>query len=275
MISAAGTMAIAVTSCDDVKEGDRYIDMGEIKAERNVLIEDFTGQSCSNCPMAHEAIEQLEEQYGDKVIAVSIHCGSLSIPKFRSNFETGYIGLMTTEGNTIMSSYSVNQWPMGSVNGSGPMNYPLWAEAVRKAIEIPTDVKLDLAVEYEPGDDGKTGTIKMSADVLSSEAMEASIQFWIVESGIVTEQKLPDNSINKTYVHNNVFRAMVYDSLNGKDISLAAGMAEKVNAEIITRWNNEERWQAENLAVVAFVKAKGSVQQVVRVPVIADNSGNE
>ena len=80
--------AVTFTACDEVGENDRYI-LGEaIKVERGVLLEDFTGQNCINCPEAHKVIEQLEEQYGeDKFIAVSIHCGGFGIDikdKFRN-----------------------------------------------------------------------------------------------------------------------------------------------------------------------------------------------
>ncbi len=46
--------AAALTSCDNVAEDDRFIKLPPIEADRAVLIEDFTGQNCLNCPVAHE-----------------------------------------------------------------------------------------------------------------------------------------------------------------------------------------------------------------------------
>ena len=42
---------------------------------RTVLLEDFTGQKCVNCPKGTKVIEQLQEAYGDYFIAVGIHGG--------------------------------------------------------------------------------------------------------------------------------------------------------------------------------------------------------
>ena len=51
--AAAVLAAAALTSCDNVPEADRFIKLPPIEADRAVLIEDFTGQYCLNCPIAH------------------------------------------------------------------------------------------------------------------------------------------------------------------------------------------------------------------------------
>ena len=35
---------------------------------QKVLIEDFTGHRCGNCPRAHEALKALEDLYGSKIV---------------------------------------------------------------------------------------------------------------------------------------------------------------------------------------------------------------
>ena len=272
MKSAATLLAlagmIAVTACDHVAADDRYIDMGEIKAERAVLLEDFTGQDCSNCPNAHEAIEELEAQYGrDKVIAVSIHCGGLAISTEDTDFDDGYVGLMTRQGNRFMMAYGITQWPMGVVNGGSPLDWQQWADAVRTALAETTDIslKLDVAFDREASDNG---TIKMTAHVMSTEAQKANIQFWVTENKIVADQKLPSGQVNKEYVHNNVFRAAVYNSQKGEEIELGADFEQTFDAELDCRWSDTEHWVPENLEVICFVSNDKGVQQVVRVPVV-------
>ncbi len=59
---------------------------------RAVLIEDFTGQKCVNCPNGTTLINDIVETYGeDNVIAVGIHSGPLS--------KDGEDGLATETGN--------------------------------------------------------------------------------------------------------------------------------------------------------------------------------
>lgn len=49
---AGMALAASLTACDDIKESDRYIEVPAAKVERTVLLEDFTGQNCTNCPAA-------------------------------------------------------------------------------------------------------------------------------------------------------------------------------------------------------------------------------
>ena len=64
---------LLMQACGDIAEEDRLIYVKPAAVERSVLIEDFTGQRCVNCPNAADEIAKLHEQYGDAIIAVSIH----------------------------------------------------------------------------------------------------------------------------------------------------------------------------------------------------------
>ena len=80
-----------LTGCDSVASDDRLIEVPAATVQRNVLIEDFTGQRCIFCPAATEAIAQLQARYGDdKLIAVAIHAGPLSFKTM-----SGFTGLRT------------------------------------------------------------------------------------------------------------------------------------------------------------------------------------
>lgn len=261
-----------LASCDDVKSDDRYILGEEIKAERAVLLEDFTGQNCLNCPNAHEVIEQLEEQFGaDKVIAVSIHCGGFGVPTKRTNFSTGNVGLMTDEGNAILQAYGIQSFPMGVIDMGSPETYDLWTTSVRNALQKPTDVTITASAKFVPEAEepaeGYAGKIECTAEVLSGETRTADIQFWVLENGIVAQQKLPDGTINKEYVHNNVFRGQVFDGLNGKSENFAAGFTTETTGSIAVRWTDKERWEVTNLSVVCFISDGSGVLQVTKVPV--------
>ena len=83
-------MAIYVlSSCDTVNEENRLIYVKPASVARNVLIEDFTGQRCVNCPNATDEIEHLQQFYGaDTVIAVGIHSGPFAKTSRLENFLT-------------------------------------------------------------------------------------------------------------------------------------------------------------------------------------------
>lgn len=265
MTGAVALMAAAaLSSCDNVAEDDRFIKLPPIEADRAVLIEDFTGQNCLNCPRAHEKIEELQKQYGaDKVIAVSIHGGSMAISDRRP------FGLMTQEGDEICNYYSIPSFPMGVIDGvTPPVDDAKWATAVYNDLQKPSEVQLEASAELGvveelvEGKIEKKQIISCTANINSSEEGQGKIQFWIVESNIVAQQKLPDGSIDQNYVHNNVFRAQVFP-MRGNPVTFSRD-GVTANGAVDVR----ERWNLENVEVVAFVSDNNNiVQQVVKVPV--------
>ena len=59
-------------ACEEVDEADRFTGPVEFVPKKNVLIEDFTGQRCLNCPLAANAVHAMQATYGaEHVIAVA------------------------------------------------------------------------------------------------------------------------------------------------------------------------------------------------------------
>ena len=83
-------ICLLLVGCDRISEDERLIYEKPEPAQRVVLLEDFTGQRCTNCPKATEVIAQLQETYGDALVAVGIHGGPLA---FAGNAKV--IGLKT------------------------------------------------------------------------------------------------------------------------------------------------------------------------------------
>ena len=54
--------ALLMVACSHIDEDEQLIYVKPAPVERCVLIEDFTGQRCVNCPNAAEEIEKLIEQ---------------------------------------------------------------------------------------------------------------------------------------------------------------------------------------------------------------------
>ena len=74
------TAVVLLTGCDSVGSNERLIEVPAATVQRNVLIEDFTGQRCIFCPDATEAIAQQPKRYGaDKLIAGAFPAGPLAL----------------------------------------------------------------------------------------------------------------------------------------------------------------------------------------------------
>lgn len=260
------TAALLLAACNPVAEDDRFEAAAPAEINRVVLIEDFTGQNCINCPAAHEVIEQLEAQYPGSVIAVSIHAGDFGIPVERTDLPSGYIGLMTAEGQTLNDSWNIASWPSGVVNRtSGAIGHKDWANAVYSELSHQplADIKVDAVLSADGSAISINTTIEPRGDI------NGALHLWVVEDGIVARQRTLGNKIIPDYVHNNVFRASV-TPIAGQPEQFSQFIHRTFTHDIAMRATEHELWKAENLRVVAFVTDAAGVQQVavtkVRIP---------
>ena len=60
-------------ACDIISENDRIREGEMITYSRYVLVEDYTGQLCVNCPRGAEILNQLKTTTDGHVITVAIH----------------------------------------------------------------------------------------------------------------------------------------------------------------------------------------------------------
>lgn len=81
-----------------------------IPQKRNVLIEEFTGIQCQNCPSGHLIANQICSAYPDRAWSVNIHSGYYA-PTYYPNFNTD-------EGEAIANAFNITSWPKGVVNRS-------------------------------------------------------------------------------------------------------------------------------------------------------------
>ena len=96
-----------LAGCDSVGSDERLIEIPPATVQRNVLIEDFTGQRCIFCPAASQTIEELQKLYGaDRLIAVGIHAGPLAIKSMG-----GVKGLRTDAGDVYYKYWAVPNVP--------------------------------------------------------------------------------------------------------------------------------------------------------------------
>ena len=244
-------------SCGDVAEEERWIGPQEVAATKNVLVEDFTGQRCVNCPEATATIVELQQLIGSRygeghVVAVAIHGGSMAIS------DEYPMGLATAEGDAMHVALGIDAWPAGVIDRRGGVcRYSEWtARVVSRMAVIPL---VGIACEASADDAQINATVTVTPTASAGTSVERRLTVWLTESGIETLQFMPDGSRNASYVHNHVFRA----SLTEAEGRLLAGGTETVRLSLPVK----ATWKAGQLAVVAFVTDETGVEQVVEVKV--------
>ena len=256
MAAAGLLLAGAMSSCSDIDEKDRLEYIKPADAARKVLIEDFTGQRCVNCPNATDEIHHLQETYGeDNIIAVGSRSGPLG---FKGNAK--FVGLVTEVGDTYYYNWGLDHQPVGLVNREAPSDYPAWQGQVMRLIAQKAPLSLAITNSYDEA--SRTVSIQIDAEGTTG-TTAGKLQVWLIEDGITALQMMPDGKNNLEYVHNHVFR----DAVNGTwgtDFTIH----ETENKTETFSYQLNEKWVPENVSVVAFVYTDNGVVQVEKAKVI-------
>ncbi len=254
---ATAAMAMAAASCSNIDEGDRLIYVKPAEVGRAILIEDFTGQKCINCPTGTEIINGIVDTYGeDNVIAVGVHSGPLG---FAGNSKT--VGLMTDTGNEYYTHWDKENkmgqpWVIFNRKTSPDSHYNNWAAMVGTIISEKANLSVKIANAYDAAT--RTLTTTVEADGVNG-TVNGKLQVWIVEDGVKALQMMPDGKSNKEYIHNHVFRAAVNGTW-GEDVTVKEGETTTMKYS----YKLPEAWNADNIAVVAFVYNDNGVENVAK-----------
>lgn len=270
---------LTLCACDEIDEQDRFQKVefasgGESGGEgggegtgfgaKNVLIEDFTGQLCNNCPLATNTISTLQETFGhDRVIPVAIHGGYLTL--------AAPTGLANAIGNTYTAERGVSSKPKGEVDRTGQLlDQEKWGTTVLERIAMTAHVKLGVEnIAFDADSRELSFSVKTAADLTGAQGL---LQVWLTESHIHTYQKTPDpnrfpqypaSGNDHNYEHNHVLRACV-SAKDGDALSLVAGGSDTR----AYKYKLESDWVADNMSVIviAYNAAEG-VLQVIEQPV--------
>ena len=255
-ISLLAAVAL-LTGCDSVGSDERLIEIPAATVQRNVLIEDFTGQRCIFCPAASGAIAEQQKLYGaDKLIAVAFHAGPLAIKS-----GSGFVGLRTDVGDTYYKYWAVPNVPKAIINRRGGV-FPkdAWAGRIYDEFAQTTSIGIDLKCQYE----ATTRQLEIETDLKTlSVDVKGKLQLWLVEDSVVAPQLFPNNKLDKEYVHNHVFRAAINGEW-GTELMLSAKGIHKEK----TTYTLLDGIVPKNAWIVGFFYNDSGVLQAVRQKVL-------
>ena len=218
---------------------------------RKVLLEDYTGQKCPNCPAAAEEAHKLKTIYGEQLVLLTIHAGNYSVPDPSGDFTAEY---RTQEGADLNVFFAFPGYPMGLVNrtefsGSRILLKDSWEAAAAIQTDLEAQVEIIITNTYN------TGTSKLDC-LLETEFLKDmdgtyNICVFIVESGIISPQET-EQGVNLTYEHNHVLRG----SMNGTWGDVVGTDGQAISGSALTNsysYTIPDGWNADNCSVVAFV----------------------
>ncbi len=219
-----------------------------VVAVKRVLLEDFTGVRCVNCPAAAEVVAQLKALYGDRLIAMGIHGGNVMTYPINPD-----IDFRTPEGKEWWDFFGFSYKPIGLVDRIGAPDYPLnsseWGTKVAAELEKEPVLAMGLQNTYEAS--SRTLNVKVSGKILVEQNEELFVVVSLIENDIVGPQMTPTGP-NAEYVHKHVFRGTLDGKAWGEPIGngpFAAGLTFEKNYS----YTLPDKFVAENCAVVAYI----------------------
>jgi len=246
---------LAFAACEEVGPDikpptvDTVIPMDTATATlRHILIEEFTGVQCVNCPDGAKAIENFINIYGERIVAVSIHAGFFANPLNESQYD-----FSTDEGEQIEDFVGpVLAYPSAAINRKrfGTSSYihkaSTWAGHIAAELETEPQVGLNINNTYDST--SRNLSVDIEIPFLVSLSGELRLSVLITENDIIDAQK-DQTGLIEDYTHRHVFREMLTD-VQGMLIqaeNIGNSINETFNFPLPPEWNDTK------CKVVAFV----------------------
>lgn len=255
-ILTLAALMLAVTSCDKIDINNTHKPYTPSGGGKTVLIKDFTGARCVNCPDAAEVAHELQHTLGeDRVLIMSVHAGYLATP----------VGLFpdfrTEEGTEWYNNNSSN--PLFAVDHmalteGNTLNESQLDMSVGNALNEPQT--FDLSVENDF--DALTRQLRVNSKMTATGdySGELYLTVCLLEDSIVGRQVVP-GGVDTAYVFRNVFRG----TLNGADGDLITNGQVYVNDDFAKNYNMtiDSLYNADQCYILSYVydKVDGRILQ--------------
>ena len=211
-----------------------------------VLLEDYTGVKCVNCPAAAEIASNLQAQYGEHLVVLGVHPKSAL-----QNPAGGFPDFRTDEGNEWNNYFNISAYPTGTLNREAAIGTASWASEVDDVIGNDAPVRLIIKSEY----DDATRELKLSIHskfLQNVESDDVHLTVCMMENNIIGKQVTPDGVV-EDYVHRHVFRGTADGLTWGRLLSSAESISSGENFITNMKFNVDEEFNADEFYIVALI----------------------
>ncbi|NVO21552.1 MAG: Omp28 family outer membrane lipoprotein [Bacteroidetes bacterium] len=237
---------------------------------KRVLLEDYTGHTCPNCPTAGKIARDLKEQYSGQVIVMAVHAGWFARtypgdPGVQAIFNYDFRTPAGTDWDTKFGNGNAGN-PNGlvnrlSVNNKFVLRPDEWSGKISSALTEAPKMDLQLIVDYDP-------TIRKicahtNSIFLTPLNQNLKMEVVITEDSIIAAQKNNDAAVGpvgdvEDFVHMHVMRGALNGTWGSELIN-----AGDVNPEsVIESFQSTlpEKCVAKNCHIIAFIFDKDSYE---------------
>lgn len=233
--------------------------------KRNVLLQDYTGVRCVNCPAGHVVAKNIINSYAEgRVVVVALHSGNI----LTGPYPFGTHDFRTTEGDEIEALLGpISSKPIGDINRvlfsgetSRPVDRSKWPGYVAQQI-VDSIPKVQMKTEHTYDNTTRILSLDVILQFAESITENLNMHVMLTESGLIEPQLGGPNpgptGIDTFYVHNHVLRDMITPSVGSPIIgNKTPGHATKY---LMPDFEIPASWNADSVHIVTFVTVTDSL----------------
>ncbi len=259
IVLMAGMLAI---SCDVVEppyvEGNPNPNPTDTVVKK-ILLEDFTGHLCPNCPSAAVIAHQLQALYPGRIVMTAVHSGyfaGFESPDFMYDFTC-------TTGDELHSAFNITNNPIGAINrlNTGTNNdvqlleKDEWGTLVESLLLLEPDADINLnSKNYNSGT--RLLEIDVKIDFFTDITDPVYISAYLTEDNIIKPQKNSDPTVGTTpeiddYDHMHVLRGSMNGTW-GEELTTTATSGSSIDKTISYTLPASD-WDVNNMHIVVFI----------------------
>ena len=186
-------------------------------ANRNVILEEFTGRNCGYCTDGHRIANEIMAANPGRVWAINIHAGGYA--------PTTYPNMITQDGNTIHGGFSISGYPTGVVNRStsNGVDRGQWNSQANNQMNQASECNIAGMAVVNP--QTRTATITVEVYYTGNSTVDqnyltvAMLQDSILGSQADYGNYNPSQWVGNQYSHMHVLRDVISESAWGDPIS--------------------------------------------------------
>ncbi len=231
--------------------------------KKNVLLEDFTGVRCVNCPRAQAEAKKIQQANPARVIVSAIH-----VTDFARKYNESKYDFQTVDGRNLHAYLGgETSLPVGTIDrkifGSNktPFVYDYqWKSLVSQQLALVPPVNITfMQKDYNTGN--RTCKIKIKIVYTKDVSSPQYISAFVTEDNF-TDLQLTPSGVDSNYKHTHVFRAIMQPSTG---LKLADNCRKGQTFIISLNAKLPDNWKEDECNLAAFIHERQDKFEVAQV----------
>ena len=253
-----------------VFQDEKFMDLENLPAPQDkvVLVEEFTGVNCQNCPSGARILKEIAEKHPERMAIIGVH----ALDAFTKHPYTQEAMFKTEVGESLAQAFDVAALPIAAIDRINEDNNrvfqkEIWESKINVRLEQTTPINIYIHNQFDSQSEKLTTDVELR--YIEDINEEHYVSVVLLENGIIDFQN--DNGLLvDDYEHNHVLRNYM-TALSGREIE--AGNKNRGSVYIKTfglcdKMGNTlaipSEYQIENCEILAFVhKGSGPYAEVV------------